>query len=85
MKNNPLDNAWWAIACVVTIGACAGLHAANEKACPQTYLAKIEAEYIAEAVASCKAEGATSAAECKSLPAIKDKYDAKRKAWVECK
>lgn len=64
---------------------CSALAAKNPPTCPQTDLAKLEAEYVAEAVLACKAEGATSAATCKALPAIKAKYDAKRKAWVECK
>lgn len=65
------------------LGSCSALRS-DPAACPRADLAKLEAEYVAEAIASCKLEGAHSAAECKALPAIKAKYEAKRKAWVEC-
>ncbi len=56
----------------------------NPADCPKVDLAELEAEYIAESVRECKAEGATSRATCKAWPAIRDKYRARRAAYVEC-
>ena len=65
------------------VSACAAIKA-QPAACPDTDLAKIEAAYVAEAVIACKSEGAMFDT-CKALPALRDKYRAKRDAYVECK
>ncbi len=82
MKIKPEMLAW--VMCLWYVSACAALKSQPAQ-CPDTDIAKIEAAYIAEAVSTCHAEGAKSAAECKAFPAIRDKYAAKRAAYVECK
>lgn len=64
----------------LVVAACT----ATPKACPSTDLAKLEAAYVAEAIATCKAEGAHTTETCKAFPAIKAKYAAKRAVWVAC-
>lgn len=72
--------------CIALFTACAGAYRdAHKPGCMPVDLAAIEAEYVTEATAACKAEGAHSTAECKAFPAIRDKYRAKRAAYVECK
>ncbi len=51
--------------------------------CSDTSLAALEASYVAEAIAACKAEGADTQG-CKALPALREKYKARRAAYVEC-
>ncbi len=69
---------------VPVLFGCAWLKATEREPCPPSDLAKIEAAYVSEAIATCKAEGATSADTCKALPGIQAKYRAARAAYVEC-
>lgn len=52
----------------------------NAPPCTQADLAKIEADYQAELVAKCIAQGAS----CSEKPAIDDKYRKLREGWVKC-
>jgi len=76
-----------ACAMVTLSSACTTFlrEASNTRPCKPQDLAKIESDYVAEATKACLAEGAHSRATCKAFPAIEQKYQAQRKAWVECK
>lgn len=50
--------------------------------CSDDQLAKLEAAYIAEAVAACAGETYDT---CSELPGIRAKYAEAREAWKECK
>lgn len=63
---------------------CAWLQATQAEPCTPTDLAAIEVAYVAESIQACRAEGA-DADTCKALPAIQEKYRAKRAAYVECR
>ncbi len=88
---NPKDSAMldpFVPRALLLIGACAFgcafLQSAEREPCPPSDLAKIEAAYVSEAIATCRAEGAKSADTCKALPGIQEKYRAARAAYVEC-
>lgn len=70
---------FWLFLLAGTAVACG---AVQNPACSETNLAKLEANYIAEAVASC--EGYTYST-CPALPAIRARYAAKRRDWIECR
>ena len=62
--------------------------AAQNPKCPDTKLATLEARYIAEVVSACAeygGENEPSVEECPDYPRIRDKYDALRKEYVECR
>jgi len=54
-------------------------------ACTPGVLLGLERDYVIEAAAACKAEGARSLSECVSAGPIRAKYRALRAAYVECK
>lgn len=72
------------VACAWILGGCAALRESAQAPCPPHALASIDARFAAEAIATCKAEGA-DADTCRALPAIRAKYARERQAWVECK
>lgn len=49
--------------------------------CSDEQLAKIEAAFIAEAIEACRGQ---TTKDCEALPALREKYDAKRVAWANC-
>ena len=69
---------------VLFVPACAALQRAEREPCPPSDLAKIEAAYVSEALATCRAEGAKTVDACKAFPGIQAKYRAKRAEYVEC-
>lgn len=50
--------------------------------CSPHALAAIEAEYINEALTACAGQ---SYDDCPHLPAIRERYRARRRAWVDCR
>lgn len=69
-------------ACVAMVGLLGACAASQSRDCSEARLAEIEAAYVAEAVAACRGQ---EIAECEALPAIRDKYDALREGWVQCR
>jgi hypothetical protein len=70
------------LALVGLVQACAtSKPAKTSPECSDIELAKIEAAYITEATAACAGQSYTA---CDKLPALRDKYDSQRKAWVSC-
>ena len=67
----------------VVVFACIACGASTERpACAPEALAAIEAAYVAEAIAACQGETEET---CEALPAIREKYRAKREAWRTCR
>lgn len=60
--------------------AC-GPGATDRPACSPQALAAVEAAYIAEAVQACQGH---TFDDCPALPAIREKYRAKRAEWEHC-
>lgn len=67
------------LALVVAIVACSR---PPRPACGPEQLAKLEAEYFAEAVTTCKGRRAS---ECAELPGIEARFEAKREEWARCR
>lgn len=64
---------------VVAIVACSR---PPRPACGPEQLAKLEAEYFAEAVTTCKGRRAS---ECAELPGIEARFEVKREEWARCR
>jgi hypothetical protein len=86
MKSNRIAQAGrLALLCLYMVApGCASLRKAESDLCPPSQLAAIEAAYVSETVIACKLEGAHSRAECQAYPAIREKYQTQRAAYVEC-
>lgn len=69
---------------MLILTGCAPARALDTGPCAPEDLAKIEAAFVAEAVLTCRAEGAKTIESCKAYPSIRAKYAAKREAWVKC-
>lgn len=54
----------------------------NHACAPEGELGKIEAAYVAEALQACRGHGYD---DCPKLPAIREKYQKARDAWVQCR
>lgn len=54
----------------------------EKPACSEAELGKIEAAYVAEAVATCRGQTVDT---CAELPGIEAKYSKLREAWVSCR
>lgn len=55
--------------------------------CPDTELIKNDVAYVAEVIATCQGyggEGEPPVEECPEYPGLQEKYDAKRRQYVEC-
>lgn len=69
-------------AVLVAASSCRPLAPSNEPApCRASELSKIEAAYVAEAVAACVGYTIDT---CPDLPSIDAKYDRLRLQWVNC-
>jgi hypothetical protein len=53
----------------------------EREACSDAALLEIDAEYVREALETCRGQ---EASECEALPGIRGKYARKRDAWQEC-
>ena len=53
-------------------------------ACAAEDGARIEADYVAEVVKACKAEGANSLTTCKAAGPIRERARERRAEWVRC-
>lgn len=63
--------------------ATAGCSSTQERAaCAPEALAAIEASYIDEALQACEGQ---EAEDCEALPAVREKYAAKRRQWEDCR
>ena len=71
-----------AAACVAMIGLLGACAASQAQDCSEARLAEIEAAYVAEAVLACRGQDVET---CEALPEIRERYDAMRKEWVQCR